>query len=90
MRKIVAVVLVAGAALVVPAVSADAATKPPVKYKNCTALNKAYKHGVGKPKAKDAVARGQKPVTDFGVNLALYTANKGLDRDKDGIACEKH
>ncbi len=23
------------------------------------------------------------------VSKALYTANKGLDRDKDGIACEK-
>ncbi len=30
------------------------------------------------------------PVTNFKVNAAAYTANKGLDRDKDGIACEKH
>jgi hypothetical protein len=69
--------------------AADAATKPPVKYKNCAALNKAYKHGVGKPGAKDKVASGKKPVKNFGVNLALYNANKRLDRDKDGIACEK-
>jgi len=23
------------------------------------------------------------------VNLKLYTTNRGLDRDKDGVACEK-
>ncbi len=66
------------------ATSADAA---PVKYKNCTALNAKYRHGVGLKGAKDHTTG--KPVTTFTVNNALYTANRSLDRDKDGIACEK-
>jgi hypothetical protein len=58
-------------------------------YKNCTALNKVYKHGVGKKGAKDKVRGNTKKVTNFKVSNALYTANKKSDRDKDGIACEK-
>lgn len=66
---------------------ADAATAK--KFKNCTELNKTYKHGVAKKGAKDKVSGKAKPVTTFTVNNNVYTANKGLDRDKDGIACEK-
>ncbi|BCY08353.1 excalibur calcium-binding domain-containing protein [Actinoplanes sp. L3-i22] len=58
-------------------------------YKNCTALNKVYKHGVGKKGAKDKVRGTTKKVTNFKVSNALYQANKKSDRDKDGIACEK-
>ncbi len=29
------------------------------------------------------------PVTTFHKSTALYTANSGSDRDKDGIACEQ-
>ncbi|MET8152422.1 excalibur calcium-binding domain-containing protein [Actinoplanes sp. NPDC049668] len=58
-------------------------------YKNCTALNKVYKHGVGKKGAKDKVRGSTKKVTNFKVSNALYKANKKSDRDKDGIACEK-
>ncbi|MFC7528592.1 excalibur calcium-binding domain-containing protein [Actinoplanes sp. GCM10030250] len=58
-------------------------------YKNCTALNKVYKHGVGKKGAKDKVRGKTKKVTNFKVSNALYKANKKSDRDKDGIACEK-
>ncbi|GAA4349796.1 excalibur calcium-binding domain-containing protein [Angustibacter luteus] len=76
--------LVAGTAL-----PAQAAV--PAKWKNCTAVNKTYKHGVGKVKAKDKTSG--KPVTTFKRSDSLYQAaikaNKGLDRDKDGIACEK-
>lgn len=59
------------------------------KYKNCTALNKKYAHGVGKTTAKDKVSGRAKPVKNFKKHNALYTANKHLDRDKDGVACEK-
>ena len=63
-------------------------------YKNCTALNKKYKHGVGKTKAKDKVSGRSKPVTNFKKSTALYNTamrhNRGLDRDRDGVACEKH
>ena len=66
---------------------AEAAAK---KYANCAALNKTYKHGVARKGAKDKVRGSTKPVTNFTVNTAVYTANKGkLDRDKDGVACEK-
>jgi hypothetical protein len=66
---------------------ADAAAK---KYANCTALNKVYKHGVARKGAKDKVSGHTKPVTNFTVNTAVYNANKAkLDRDKDGVACEK-
>jgi hypothetical protein len=58
-------------------------------FANCTALNKTYKHGVGRKGAKDRVSGASRPVTSFAVNTAVYNANKKSDRDKDGIACEK-
>jgi hypothetical protein len=88
MRKTLVVMVAAGAVLVVPAVSAEAAVKP-VRYKNCAALNKVYKHGVGRPKAKDRVRGKTRPVTNFTVDLKTYTLDTGLDRDRDGVACEK-
>lgn len=74
----------AGPAIVVNTLAAKAK-----KFKNCAALNKAYPHGVGKTKAKDKTSGRSKPVTNFKKNNALYQANKHLDRDKDGVACEK-
>jgi hypothetical protein len=56
-------------------------------FKNCTALNKAYPHGVGRKAARDKTSGT--PVTNFKVSNSLYTANRGSDRDGDGIACEK-
>jgi hypothetical protein len=73
-------------ALLLPTTT-DAATAR--KFKNCTALHKVYPHGVAKSGARDHVSSG-KPVTNFKVSTALYNANKGLDRDKDGVACEAH
>lgn len=82
-------VIVAGTSLAfAPVVMSTSANAAPAKaYKNCTQLNKAYKHGVGKPGARDKTS-GQ-PVTNFKRSAALYKQNKGRDRDKDGIACEK-
>lgn len=70
---------------------------PPYKgYPNCTELNKVYIHGVGKVGAQDQTSGT--PVTNFFVSSYLYSMNdsrdvgKGqydLDRDNDGIACEK-
>lgn len=59
------------------------------KYKNCKALNKKYKHGVGKTSARDKVRGKSKPVRNFKKSNALYKANKHLDRDRDGVACER-
>ena len=75
-----------GGATAVASTPAEAAAKT---YKNCTDLNKVYKHGVGKKGAKDKVRGTTKKVTNFKVSDALYKANKKSDRDKDGIACEK-
>jgi hypothetical protein len=62
----------------------------PKKYKNCAALNKVYKHGVAKKKGVRDKTSGV-PVRNYTVNLKVYNLNyKSLDRDKDGIACEKH
>jgi len=58
-------------------------------YANCTALNKVYPHGVGRVGARDHVSGSSRPVRNFYVSNALYSANSGSDRDKDGIACEK-
>lgn len=70
---------------------ADAASKP-AWTTNCTALNHRYPHGVGKAKAHDHVSSGT-PVTSFLRSNKLYkqamSYNRGLDRDHDGIACEK-
>jgi uncharacterized membrane protein len=73
----------AGLLLAGAAPSQAAATK----YKNCAALNKVYPHGVGKKGARDKTSGT--PVTNFTVSASVYAANKGSDRDGDGIACEK-
>ncbi len=74
-----------GVVLVAP--SADAATGI---YRNCTALHTKYKHGVGRAGARDHTS--SKPVTTFTRNTRVYkiamSKNRGLDRDRDGIACE--
>jgi hypothetical protein len=77
-----------GGALGAVATPADAAPKPKA-YKNCTALNKVYPHGVGKKNAKDKVSGSSKPVTTFTKDDKTYALNTKSDRDKDGIACEK-
>ncbi len=58
-------------------------------FANCTALNKVYRHGVGRKGARDRVSGSSRPVTNFTVNTAVYNANKKSDRDRDGIACER-
>jgi hypothetical protein len=82
------VVVVLSAALV--AASTSSASIPPL-YKNCTNLNKRYPHGVGKVGARDHTSGT--PVTTFKRSTLIYrramSYNQGLDRDKDGIACEK-
>ncbi len=63
----------------------------PAKWKNCTRVNLRYPHGVGKVGARDRTSGT--PVTTFRRSNALYRVamryNRALDRDKDGIACEK-
>ena len=84
-------VLAAATVALVPATAAHAAM--PALYKNCTNYNATFAHGVGHTTAKDKVAAGARPVTTFRKSNADFqkamSFNKGLDRDKDSIACEK-
>jgi hypothetical protein len=85
--------LTVAACLTVTAVGlqAPAQATVPAKWKNCTTVNKRLPHGVGLKNAHDHTSG--KPVTNFRHDTKMYraamAANKGLDRDKDGIACEK-
>ncbi len=92
-QSVVAAALAVGLLAACPSAPAEAAAK---HYKNCAALQKVYPHGVGKPGARDHTS--SKPVTTFKVSAALYAANDrrtastgeyDLDRDNDGVACEK-
>jgi Excalibur calcium-binding domain len=71
--------------------SAPAATTIPYLWQNCKHVNARYPHGVGRRFAHDNTSGT--PVTNFKRSAALYLTamryNRGLDRDKDGIACEK-
>lgn len=64
----------------------EAAARVPV-FRNCTAMHHRYRGGVARPGAHDHRASGHARYTPH-VSLALYRANKRLDRDHDGIACE--
>ena len=93
-RRIAAsVVSVLAISLPIAAVGSAPANAASHPYKNCTTLHKKYPHGVGRSGAKDKVSGSSKPVTTFKRSTKIYKAvmkhNKGLDRDKDGIACEK-
>jgi hypothetical protein len=58
---------------------------PEKKFKNCTALNKVYPGGVAEKYRINENRGGRIPPK---VSSKIYKENKGLDRDKDGIACE--
>lgn len=81
--RIGAAVLVACMAVSVMGAPASAART----FANCTALQRVYPHGVGRPNAVDHTS-GRR-VTNFKKSRPLYRANRSMDRDGDGIACEK-
>jgi hypothetical protein len=60
-------------------------------WKNCTSVHRTYAHGVGKLHARDRTSGT--PETNFRRSTRLYNiamnSNRGLDRDRDGIACEQ-
>lgn len=67
----------------------------PKSYANCTAVQKVYSGGIAKKSVtSNKVVSGGKTTTralkgTVKKDDALYKANAKLDRDKDGIACEK-
>jgi hypothetical protein len=81
--------IIVASPILVLSVPAEAAV--PAQWKNCTVVNKRFPHGVGRSNAHDHTSGT--PVTNFRRSTPLYNtamgANRGLDRDKDGIACEK-
>ena len=93
-KKIMAGALSAGM-LLTPVATSTAAPTAVKTYANCTAMNKVHKGGV----AKNAKVFNTKTVNGkkvrqsvkyrAKVNAAIYKRNAGLDRDKDGIACER-
>jgi hypothetical protein len=70
------------------------ASRIPLLWRSCTNYNKRYPHGVGRLRARDKVRPGNEPVTTFRRSTRIYNIamdyNRGLDRDKDYVACEKH
>ena len=94
MRFLLALVLVGMILVLAAPAMAHSPKHPP--YTNCTTFNKKYPHGVGKVGARDRAMNGgvlSNPVTNFRRSNTIYAAgmahNRGLDRDKDKIACEK-
>jgi Excalibur calcium-binding domain len=63
----------------------------PARWANCKAVNARFPQGVGRVGAHDKTSG--EPVTTFRRSNRLYREatryHPGLDRDKDGIACEK-
>jgi len=78
--------------LVTPAASGS---KPDAqRYATCQALRADYRAGVAKPGAVNVVVIDGKRVTRPAlgkpfVSKAAYRANRHLDRDRDGLACER-
>jgi hypothetical protein len=88
--KRIAVVLTIAGLVVLGGGQAESASASVPHFANCTAMHKTYRHGVGRSGARDHVKGATKPVTNFTVSTAIYNANKKMDRDKDGVACEAH
>lgn len=57
------------------------------KFLNCQALNKVYPGGAAN--SKTSKNKGTKNRFRWVVDTQVYKANQTLDRDKDGIACER-
>ncbi|MCW2723129.1 MAG: calcium-binding protein [Frankiales bacterium] len=72
-------------------VTAQAASRAPAPYTNCTSLHRLYPHGLGRAGAQDRTSG--RAVTTWTRDTAKYDlamrANRDLDRDRDGIACEQ-
>jgi hypothetical protein len=89
--RVVGVVIAVVVFLMPPSTALASVAAAPPLYKNCTSLNKKYPHGLGRSGARDHTS--DTPVTNFKRSTKLYklamSYNRGLDRDKDGIACEK-
>jgi hypothetical protein len=55
-------------------------------FANCTAMQKVFPGGVARP---GAVNKGGSTRYAPKFSRKLYNANQSMDRDRDGIACER-
>lgn len=55
-------------------------------FKSCKDLHKVHKHGISQ--SVRVINRGQGPIHPPRVSASLYSKNRKLDTDRDGIACE--
>jgi hypothetical protein len=83
-RRVVSVLMAAFLAVTMTGVPNAVAAK---SYPNCHALHKRWQYGVAKSRK---AARGQVRTDHYKphVSLAGYRANRDLDADSDGTACE--
>jgi hypothetical protein len=90
MRRILSLLAAVGLAsgLVLVGGAAPAAAEPDTKFGSCKAMRAVDPNGVALTKraVKRAVKQGyRKPL----LCPTAYAANKRLDRDRDGVACER-
>ena len=81
-KTLAATLTVLGTAMSLSALAAPA--EAATHFKNCTAMHHAWPHGVAvsaRASRRDGHGAPVRP--------AVYRANKGSDRDKDGVACEQ-
>lgn len=92
-RPLVITLAVAPLLVAAAATPAEATSTSTTRYRSCKELNRDYPAGVGRKGAVDKSGGRVKsnPVRNFRVDNRLYDSlPKTLDRDRDGIACEKH
>jgi Ni/Co efflux regulator RcnB len=83
------IALVAIAAITLPAAQASGTqeARGARQYANCRALHRDWEHGVARSRA----AANAEVADGYGrphVSRALYRANRDLDANDDGVACE--
>jgi hypothetical protein len=90
LRPVLIAAAVAATSLLIPAGPASASVP---HYANCTKMHVAahgkYKGGIARKGARDHRAGGGHAKYKPYVSTSYYNANKKMDRDKDGIACEQ-
>ncbi|MFC5604301.1 excalibur calcium-binding domain-containing protein [Sporosarcina koreensis] len=87
MKRILTGLIAMSLAFLIASMPIHSANAAPAKFKNCTELNKTYPGGVAK-NAKVKNVGGKTKYKPF-VSAEIYNVHKGMDRDKDGIACER-
>ena len=87
MRKILTGIIAMVVTLIMLATPLQSVDAAPATFKNCTELNKTYPGGVAKDSKVKNVG-GKTKYKPF-VSAEIYKLHTKMDRDKDGIACEK-